>query len=315
MKDSKTILLLTVSILLLIASMVLLWTWGYNYASHQQKPNPVATVSVNNFSEPKNLDSTAKNYLEKLTVIDKSIDSVWVAKDTLKADLASKLAQFYALRQEINTLLNKPREQNTQSTLILKTVQEKLTAMQLKITELRNTNLSVENENRRLNEMIKQLRESGQTENASLPSQKTAAVNNTMPAQGTGPSYAASNLSLTAYADENAQKETVKAEQVSKIVGSLMFKNNSNVAGPAEVIVVVLQPNGKVLQKSAWESGTFISDKGKMIYSCRLRNDYAPGESRKLAFTLNQENYIKGNYTMQVYFNGVLIAKTNKQLS
>ncbi|MBK8712156.1 MAG: hypothetical protein IPL97_09845 [Niastella sp.] len=314
MKDSKTILLLTVSILLLIASMVLLWTWGYNYGTHQ-KTTPVATVSVNNFTEPKNLDSTAKNYLEKLTVIDKSIDSVWGAKDTLKADLASKLAQFYTLRQEINTLLNKPRENNSQSTAILKTVQDKLTAMQLKITELRNTNLSVENENRRLNEMLKQLRESGQIEPATLPAQKTG-TNNTVPAsKSAGLAYSASNLNLTAYADENTQKETINADQVSKIVGSFTFKNNSNVPGAAEVIVVVLQPNGKVLQKSAWESGTFISNNGKMIYSCKLRNDYAPGESRKLAFTLNQENYLKGNYTMQVYYNGVLIAKTIKSLS
>lgn len=127
-------------------------------------------------------------------------------------------------------------------------MQDKLTAMQLKITELRNTNLSVENENRRLNEMLKQLRESGQIEPATLPAQKTG-TNNTVPAsKSAGLAYSASNLNLTAYADENTQKETINADQVSKIVGSFTFKNNSNVPGAAEVIVVVLQPNGKVLQ-------------------------------------------------------------------
>jgi hypothetical protein len=80
-------------------------------------------------------------------------------------------------------------------------------------------------------------------------------------------------------------------------------------------VVVVLQPDGQVLQKSAWESGTFETRDGKKIYSCKLRCDALQGEAKQLNFSLSADSYQKGNYTMHIYHNGVLIGRASKILS
>ncbi|MBK7735256.1 MAG: hypothetical protein IPI36_08520 [Chitinophagaceae bacterium] len=105
------------------------------------------------------------------------------------------------------------------------------------------------------------------------------------------------------------------ADKASKIVGTFNFKNNSSQSNTTEVIVVVTQPNGKILQKSSWESGSFQTKDGKrMIYTCKLRNDYEAWETKHLLFTLVGENYSSGRYNMKVYQNGIMLANYIKQL-
>ena len=114
---------------------------------------------------------------------------------------------------------------------------------------------------------------------------------------------------------DNSEIETSQAFQTDKLVCSLTLKNNNFQNNTGDIFIVVLQPNGQTLQKSTWESGTFQSNDGKKIYSCRLHFDYSKGETKQLLFSLNAANYIKGNYTMQVYCKGVLIGKIVKLLS
>ncbi len=82
-----------------------------------------------------------------------------------------------------------------------------------------------------------------------------------------------------------------------------------------DIVVVVVQPNGQVLQKSAWESGSFETPEGKKIYPCKIRCETARGENKQLNFSLTANKYLKGKYTMQIYHNGVLIGRMNKTLS
>ena len=114
---------------------------------------------------------------------------------------------------------------------------------------------------------------------------------------------------------DDKELETFQAMQTDKFVGSVVVKNNNAINNVAEIFIVVLQPDGHVLQKSAWESGTFETLDGKKIYSCKLRFDYIRGEPKKLLFSLSTDKYMKGNYTMQVYYNGSLIGKMYKTLT
>ena len=122
----------------------------------------------------------------------------------------------------------------------------------------------------------------------------------------------AANLNLSALAN-NDQQETTEALQTEKLVGSFTVK--SNMTARCDIVVVVVQPNGQVLQKSAWESGSFETPEGKKIYSCKIRCETARGENKQLNFSLTADKYLKGKYTMQIYHNGVLIGRMNKTLS
>jgi hypothetical protein len=83
----------------------------------------------------------------------------------------------------------------------------------------------------------------------------------------------------------------------------------------SDIMVVVIQPNGQVLQKSEWEAGSFETTAGRKIYSCKLRCKTMQGESKQLNFSLDAETYLKGIYTLQLYYNGVLIGKAYKTLT
>ncbi len=128
--------------------------------------------------------------------------------------------------------------------------------------------------------------------------------------------FTASELKLsTIMLNEGKEEETLQAQQTEKLVGSFVVKNNGNPTNSSEMMIVVIQPDGQVLKTSAWESGTFNSDEGKKIYTYKLRFEITNGETRRLLFTLNTDKYQKGNYSMQIYHNGILIGKMFKTLS
>ncbi len=125
------------------------------------------------------------------------------------------------------------------------------------------------------------------------------------------PVFSASDLKLSAANDADA--EVASADDAEKFVGSLVVRN-SLVQGMGEVMLVLIQPDGKVL-RNAWESGSFDTDGGKKIYSRKIKFDYNKGELRRINFSVPADNIQKGTYTLQVYNNGRVIGRVAKVVS
>jgi len=99
MKDTKSILLLVVSFLLVAVSCVLLWTWGYRvYQAGKEPPSSKAEHPVT-----PQIPATAV-----INLPEKHIDSIWNNADSLRTQLDVKLSEFNRLRNEINALLKTP---------------------------------------------------------------------------------------------------------------------------------------------------------------------------------------------------------------
>ena len=301
MKDTKSVLLLVVSFLLVVVSGVLLWTWGYRiYRSENDKKEPVAELK------------TIPLIIPAATVTaqpDKHIDSIWNNADSLNAQLNVKLNEFNRLRNEINTLL-----QNPTSSADLGTARQKIIALQRIVDDLRNHNQDIENENKRLQSVLQQLSAYIKNPSATIKrvgfDEKTPGSATAVSVTTNGPDLSASDLRLSAIMLNNEkEEETAQAGQAEKLVGSFMLKNNTGKPFNSEMQVVVIQPDGQVLKGSSWESGVFTTSEGKKIYSYKLKVDLSSGETRKLLFSLSSERYQPGNYTMQLYHNGMLIGK------
>jgi IS30 family transposase len=317
MKDIKTLLLLVVSILLIVVSVFLLWTWTYRVksitATVEKKDSVMPTsanVASNEASNAAITDSLQRFYNSVLGNINRSIDSVRNSTDSLKG-LGTKLAEFYKLRTEISDLLK-----TKLSDADIAVAKQKIMELQLRVTQLRIANTDVEQENKRLTSLVAQLSSYQKT----VATQNQPVADNRPVAQRTAfvaSDISASDIKLNAVmeTDDNNEQETVWAQQTSKFVGSFTVKNNTPQTNMIEMVVVVLQPDGKVLQKSTWETGTFDTKEGKKIYSYKLRADYNAGEAKRFQFSLSNDRYQKGNYTMQVYNKGVLIARVVKSLS
>lgn len=247
-----------------------------------------------------NQNNSAKNIFPAANFIDKNAqDSV----SSIANDAEDAAATLQSLRNEIDTLLSK-RYINAKSISDL----EKLNEINKWIASLKSKNKTVEEENRQLNSILKLLRQNIQKDNLAaspIESHDLRKTNN----------LKIENMQLRAIASEEwLNKETSKAEQIEKLVGSLVLASNSITAN-AEIMLVVIQPDGSVLQISDWETGIFYSNTGKQIYTKKLRFSSNDGNNKKLDFSLQAEKYFPGKYTIEIYCNGELLRTVTKILS
>lgn len=308
MRDTKSLSLLLLSSVLFLLSIILLCTWGYQYY-HQIQDDKTKVAKVAPSAVPDGTrDSLLKIYQVTLNGLDNRLDTAWYYADSLKGNLDINLREFYRLRDEIATIL----QAKAPNTTDLETARKKIVELQQKVTQLRYRNNDVETENAKLKALLEQMTKETQgiEDNSRLIEKENKALTAKVNAMA---SISAVNLNLAALAN-NDQQETTDAKQTEKLVGTFTVK--SNMSSKCDIVVVVMQPDGQVLQKSAWESGSFETAEGsKKIYSCKLRCETSKGEPKQLSFSLTADKYLKGNYVMQVYHNGVLIGKLNKALS
>jgi len=305
MGERRYRLLLGIS-LFLVACSITLAVIGYNlYARGRQQP-PAAIVAATPPTAPVMRDSLEALYSKVISNIDNNLSKTLTSTDSLKTDISAKLNDLNNLKAEIAVLL-KDKTPNADLDL----ARQKIIELQVKVNQLTNRTMNVEEENRKLLALLQQLKTPGtNTSNAAT------VVNNKQPVAETTDNniqLTATELHLLAVAVTNdKEQETTQADNTEKIIGSFTLKGLSQ-ARDADIMVVVLQPDGKVLKNSPWESGMFETKEGKKIYSRKLHIDGS--EPHQLSFSLKSDSYQKGSYTMQVYYNGQLIGRTAKTLS
>jgi hypothetical protein len=311
MKDTKSLSLLLLSAVLFLLSIVLLCTWGYQYYQQSQKEKPkVAVVKPNvPLLADSGRDSLLKIYKSTLSNLNTGLDTTWNYTDSLKGNLDINLKEFYQLRDEIALLL----QANTPNVADMELARKKITELQQKVTLLKYHNADVENENKKLQAALQQLKKANQ-QNAQINVIPGTRPGGNTTASGKQQSITALKLHLSALSAKSNQ-ETTDSKLVEKLEGSFTVKNTGTGLAESDIMVVVIQPNGQVLQKSEWEAGSFETNAGRKIYSCKLRCKTMQGESKQLNFSLDAETYLKGIYTLQLYYNGVLIGKAYKTLT
>ncbi len=320
MKDTKFFPLLSLSVLFLLISLVMLGVLGYNVyrQSEDHKELELAkeklVKSKGHLAVEKTRDTLQKMYAAAVTAFqpDSSIDAT--IKSTGPAPLSlldNKLTDYYKLRNEITSLLK-----DSSSASDLELARFKIKELQVRVDELKNRNVDIENENRRLRAMLSKLTSAGNPgiagatdgtnqEERSLPAVKPSFEPNTSAV------FSASELSFAATDEQDTEVNNAAATE--KFSGSVVVRNTL-AQGSSEVMLVLIQPDGKIL-KNAWESGSFETESGKKIYSRKIKFDYNKGESRRLNFNLPLDNCQKGTYTLQLYSRGKVIGKAAKTVS
>lgn len=250
--------------------------------------------SVKLYSEPE------KNILPAVNIID--IDP----EDTVSLIPGSPneaAASLQILRNEIDMLLSK-RYTNAKSISDI----EKINEINKWIAALKNKNKTVEEENRQLNSILKLLKQNIQKDNLAVSPKELLEVKKAN-------NIKIESIQFKAVASEEwLNKETSKAEQTEKLAGSVVLAGNNNAAN-GEILLVVIQPDGSVLQTSDWETGIFYSNTGKQIYTKKLRFSSNDGNNKKIDFSLQAEKYFPGKYTIEIYYGGALLRTVTKILS
>lgn len=312
MRDTKSSLLLIVSLLLLSLSLVLLSIWGYQFFSSSQKEisKPHKKIQLTTTTDTvSTYDSLLKIYTSTINKLDSRIDSVKVSTDSLIGNVDVKLNEINTLKDEINAILKNKSSKET-----LTTARGKIDELQLKVAQLQNRNFNIEKENKRLKAMLQELDEDkdGSSQHINVaPAHSKSPVSKTTPTQA----FVVKDIVVTALqVKDNKELETFKASETEKLSGSFIIKSNIPRKN-ANIFIAVLHPNGKAGQNSDWEAGTFYTPEGIKIYTNKIPTSFEKGEEKQLYFSVSADNFEKGNYTVLIYFNGLIIGRLVKSLS
>jgi hypothetical protein len=312
MKETRISLLLLLSMSLLLLAFVVLFIWGFTYYRKAVNPHP-ATVVVTQDSAAlvnRTRDSMQSVFTATINKLNATLDSTRINTDSVQVNMETRLKEFYTLKNEIDRLYDASL---TPAQLVQ--AKEKINILQKRLEEWRDKYTDITEENKRLNNLLAQMKESIKmpdlggnrkiiTEPARLPARLVSNAG----------ALSVTDVQLRAMT-ENRQQETYQALQTDQFQGSFIIKANGSSVQYDEIYVVLQQPDGKVLTQSAWDSGSFETRDGRKVYSYKLRFDYQQGENKRLNFFIEADRYQKGTYTMQVYHKGVLLARTTKSLS
>jgi len=329
MKETRASILLFLSLMLFIFSLAILSFWGYHryFKTADPAQSKISPVSkpAGEIIDPNVIakrDSLENAYNETINRLGKKIDSSISYADSLRIPMNAQIEEYARLKKEVKELLN---EKNRLQDLDL--AKAKIEELQIKVNDLLAKYDMVVAENKRLVSVITEInekQEADQVSVANVPVTQTSFDSNSAaepprPVRQSGLGfYSAYDLHLSAWTiTDNKELETYKAYQADKFIGSFIVKNpNPPSSNNIEMLVVITAPDGHVIQKSPWESGTFETADGKnMIYSMKINFDYTKGEPKKLLFTLKADDFIPGTYTMQIFHNGAQLGKTTRVLN
>lgn len=290
MKDSR-------SILLLLVSLCLIGTWIYHiYDKSQYASTPIQQVvpTVDTIASTVQLNDSVTHLYQSAVV---QLEDAKMGRDSLNRELQEKVGEIDTLRTEINRMLgetNLTRED-------LRKALAKIQSLQQKINQLYQSNSSpamVTATNNNGSNTVNQPKNN---------SSKANSMSTTADAQ-----LQASDIGLQAIRKPAGEATGVDGDNPEQIAVSFQLKNVTNTDGSASIYVVLKDPDGNVVQDDQWIAGMFQSKTDGFIkYSKKLSCDYSRGDSKKLSTRIPVNKISKGGYQLQLYQNGLRIGKAD----
>jgi predicted RNase H-like nuclease (RuvC/YqgF family) len=295
-------------------SVGLVGTWVYHLYDKAQYSNRRTEIFIKDSTAVAQgvQDSLQKIYSYTINDLDARLDSTRNTAGMLQGELQNKLAEINRLRSEIATILTK----NNIKKEDLDLARRKSVELQRLVAELQSKNSTVEEEKKQISAVLDKV--NLQVKDMEGVVQKLDQQNKALTEKITVAStLVASELALVPVAVKNEkEQETNQAKKASKFVISFVVQNNISDYDITDIYVVVTQPDGSIVRnEDLWENSILTLPNGKRLtYTRRVRFEYQKGEAKKLIFSLNADEYLKGTYAMQVYHNGAMIGQTLKTL-
>lgn len=308
MKDTR-------SLLLILLSVGLIGTWIYHfYDKTNYSQAKTVYIKDTTASTTTNGTETLKHQTTDSLLNGNGMTDPYPSpnnSDSLKKQLELKLIEINKLKSDIKSILKNNR--STRADLVL--ARQKIVELQEKVQELTNQNNLIEVERKKLNTLFEQL--TRELDKLQQNVQNLNAENENLSEKiDQANIFVVSLIHFTTINERRAdEQETSLARRADKFVGSFVLQNNLDDYMNAEVVIVITEPGGSVLQNSAWDSGSFdTKTEGKKNFTRRLRFDYVKGERKRLIFSLDAENFVEGKYVLQIWHSGLLIGETAKIL-
>lgn len=287
MRNSKYFLVSLAALIFITVSIVFLSIWGYRAFFAEDNSRIIRDTVYASAKDSGNLipgNETIKTVIHE-------------PEDADSSKLRQKLIQLEQLQSEIKMLLEKQKSPDSTGT------SEKIRKLEDDIKNLELKNKSMLAQNRRLEKTVTKLANTGST--ISSPKVKETSTSTAAPDETP---VKVSNVNLFALAGD--MSVTLEASGASFLRGNFFVKASGISSG--ELMVIVIDPDGKVLINGPWESGYFETTDGRKLYSAKLHFEKP---EQRVYFSLSTNNLKQGTYVMQIYYKGNLIATLKKTFS
>jgi predicted nucleic acid-binding Zn-ribbon protein len=281
----------------------LLGTWGYLlWDKNKSAENlQVAQTQSDRFaSQRDSLDAMLKDAEIRL-------DSITGSNNTLQGDKSELQKQIESNKAEIKRIL---RDKNA-TVADLKRAQQMIANLNTQISTLEAEVARLTGENQELTANNTQLTTEKQVLEQNLQA-TTTEKNDLSQTVDVGSTFSASNIQITPVNEKKSGKEktTTSAKRVDKLVVSFDVENRIAKSGPADMYIMVTAPNGQVISDAAQGSGTLTTrTDGDKTYTSKVPVDYTQGTRKAVQFPIRQNDFLKGDYKIEIYHNGFKIGE------
>lgn len=287
----------------------LLGTWGYflydkNQSNEEHKKDQVSIQTKDT----------------KITDLQRDFDNALVRLDSLtgannalsgeNAELKSKYdKEIAAKKAEIRKILNDKNAtaaQLAKAKTMIEELNGKITSLEADVARLTGENEVLTTANATLKQEKADLETNLSTRTAEKEAlEKTVDV---------GSTFSASNIKITPLNDKKGgkEKETTKAKKVDKLVVSFDIENRIAKSGPADMYLIVTAPDGKVISQSGNTLNT--REEGDKTFTAKVPVQYEQGTRKNVQFPIQQDNFMTGDYKIEIYQNGFKIGEGIRSL-
>lgn len=238
------------------------------------------------------------------------LDSMETVTTGLQSQLTERNDEIAKVKSEIRSILNKKNatasELGRAKTLIA-SLNDKISTLETDIAQLKQDNQLLANDN-----VV--LRQEKEVLNKNLVA-TTEVKQNLEKKVDIASTLNASNIVITPINVKNSGKEKLStvAKRVDKIVVNFDVDNRIIQSGTTDVYVLVLGPDGKVINSGP---ETFTTrDDATLNYTAKVSVDLETAKKKNVEFSfVGSNNFTQGNYTVQIYQNGFLIGQGTREL-
>ncbi|MBK7099360.1 MAG: hypothetical protein IPH58_14820 [Sphingobacteriales bacterium] len=292
---------------LLVAA--LLGTWGYMLWDKNASTGSIAEKNA----EIANTMSESDSLRQLFNLAEMRLDSITGANNSLQGERTSLQREIETKKIEINKILTDKNATNTdlkRARHLIGELNGQIGRLEVQVTKLKGENQQLTAQNTVLNEEKTVLNQNLQTKAA-----ENEELANTV---DVGSTLSASGMIITPLKIKKGgkEKETAIAKRVDKLQISFNVENRITTSGPADLYVIVSDPNGKIVQNASLGSGAITTRQdGDRNFTAKLPIEYERGTKKGISFSIqNNDGFKKGDYRIEVYHNGFKIGEGIRSL-
>ncbi len=284
----------------------LLGTWGYllyDKNKAEKKINDQVAQITKVTDEKNDLQESFNASLVRL-------DSITGANNSLQGEKSALQKEIEAKKVEIRKILNDKNATQAQlakARTMIGELNDKITGLETEVARLTGENQQLTTANSTLSQEKSDLEQNLQTTKAVKEDlEKTVDVAST---------FSASNIQVITVDEKKSGKEksTTTAKRVDKLVVSFDVENRIAKSGPADMYLIVTAPDGKVISP---ESGSILNTRteGEKAFTAKVPVEYVQGQRKNVQFPLHQNDFMTGDYKIEIYHNGFKIGEGVRSL-